>query len=88
MVYAQKTREVAADQICKCIEEKAANTEQIHLGDSIARCFGDAIAVHIANLKDEFSIKEKGTTVQSVWEVRDSLLAVLEKRCPYFKTTK
>jgi len=81
--YAQKASEKASSDICECVEKKLPTTEQQHVQDSVSRCFGQAMAVHMEGLNKEFKIKS--VTVESIFETREKLLKVLRKKCEYFK---
>ncbi len=81
--FGQKSSEKASKDICECVEKKLPNTDQLHVKDSVNSCFGQAMAVHMEELNKEFKVKS--ITVESIWETRERLLKILQKKCVYFK---
>jgi hypothetical protein len=81
--FGQKSSEKASKAICECVEKKLANSDQLHIKDSVNSCFGQAMAVHMDGLNKEFKIKS--VTVESVMETRDRLVKILRKKCKHFK---
>lgn len=81
--YGQKTSAKVAVEICKCIESKLPHTEPKSIKDSIDQCFGKYIAYNIIDLKNELEIKS--ITVESIFLIREKVLAELRTNCIYFK---
>lgn len=82
--FAQKASQKASADVCECVEKKLPATEQQHVKDTVNRCFGHAMAVHMDELNKEFKVT--AVTVESIMKTRDRLLKILKKKCVYFKS--
>jgi hypothetical protein len=62
--HSQKASTQASEYICACIEKRLPDTKPEHARDSVNKCFGEAMAIHHAELQKEFRLKE--ITVESI----------------------
>lgn len=84
--FGQKASKKASQFICECIELKQAQMPEVPFKNLKDTCMGTAMVVHSEGLYKQFKIKE--TTVESIMQLRDVLIADLKKTCPYFKDYK
>jgi hypothetical protein len=82
--YGQKSSDVVAKEICKCIEIKISRVDNKHLSDSVKSCFGRGMALDMPGLFKEYGMSED-YTVGNIQGVGSRLRKKLEQDCEAYK---
>ena len=82
--YGQKSSDVVAQEICKCIEIKISRVDKKQLRDSVNSCFGKGMALDMPGLLKEFGMKED-YTVENIQGIGIRLRKKLAEDCEGYK---